>query len=197
MTIYDGASSAVVGGISTELPGVSELVYTPATDRVYCDVYSDTIFPLDCVTVRTGVPIELPFSSVEVIEVAGLNRMYVFPMWGRAIAVINCPEDTLSRIIPVPGIPKQPLRATEHNRIYFVQYEQPTGFYGLNCVTDSIDEYVMTDFFPALLGYAAGRIYFAEGERRAGWSPMILPDGSEWQRSIRAVIRSRCIRFRD
>ncbi len=179
VTFYDGRTGAVVGEVSTEVPGASKLVYISATDRVFCKVHSDSIFPVDCATGRTGVPIELPFSPVELIEVAEVNRVYAFPMWGEAIAVIDIAGDTLSKIIPVSGVPLQPVRATGQNRIYFVLYEQRTGFYGLNCETDSIDESVTTDSFPALLGYAAGRLYFAEG---AGTRRLIAYDVAGRQR---------------
>ncbi|MCX7731958.1 MAG: hypothetical protein N2248_02195 [candidate division WOR-3 bacterium] len=163
VTFYDGRTGAVVGRVSTEAPWPRKLTYISGTDRIFCIVNSDTVFPVDCATGRVGFPIEIPFSITELIEVPDFNRVYVFPQEEGAIAVIECPEDTLSKIISVSGVPLQPVRATEQNRIYFILSEQWTGLHGLNCETDSIDEYVMTDSFPALLGYAAGRLYFAEG----------------------------------
>lgn len=107
-----------------------------------------------------------------------LNRAYAFS--DDAVAIIDCPTESVTRVVSLPSSPLNPTPALELNRIYIL-FRDNNEIAGLNCIADSIDELIPTESFPELLDYVPGHrlLYFSEGiEER----PLVVYDVTSRQR---------------
>lgn len=154
--VVDCASNKVTS-YSTAFDRPSWLTYNPVGNKLYACSYDSCIFVYDCAAdtilkvIRTG-------DNHRVYSLywhPTLNKLYAvvinYPNDAARLAVIDPVSDTIVKVLPLRGVPKEAFLVPELNQLWF--------FYGQYTVVDCLQDSILMDTTPPWYGGHAGACY--------------------------------------